>query len=313
MVNIDGAARMARFLPGCYTRNRFTADQYEAYTEFVRAPLGYFGLTRGKDLYLTDEQLRIWTRERGGLLGQLWSDQGVDLWEDWKNFRAPESRALRDLLDEIRPACVFEMHCHEIPTAMYVPLPSAQGIDRRVQHEYGEEMMTVLMEAGIPCSRHSVRTYHFPDDLHQFPDVVYQRYGCLTLFGEVCFGLTLDRQREQLLRGQPLRGQPAPARRRRPGAHAGGGAARRLALAPDSGRHGRAARVPVGGPPSTAAERPTSSVDEGWVRARSGAAAGVRPVYSWRRAWSVRASIATGSATRRSWPSWRGCSTRTGW
>ena len=107
IVNLDGAVRMSHFLPGCYTRNRFAADQDEAYVEFVRAPLGFFGLTRGRDLFLTDEQLRLWTEERGGRLGQLWSDQGVDLWEDWKHFRAPETRALRALLDEIRPACVF--------------------------------------------------------------------------------------------------------------------------------------------------------------------------------------------------------------
>jgi hypothetical protein len=173
--------------------------------------MSYFGLTRGVDLFLTEEQLRIWTEERGGMLGQLWSDQGVDLWEDWKTFRAPETRALRDLLDAIEPDCVFEMHNHEIQTAMYVPIPAARGRDRQVQLEYGEEMMTALMEAHLPCSAHSVHTYHYPADLHQFPDIVYQRYGCLTLFGEVCFGMTLDRQREQM-RTQPLRRRDAASR-----------------------------------------------------------------------------------------------------
>lgn len=84
LLNIDGAVRMSRVLPGCWHRNRFGASDadYAALVEFVRAPLDYFGLTRGKDLFLTDEQIRIWTKEHGGVLGQLWSDQGVDLWEE---------------------------------------------------------------------------------------------------------------------------------------------------------------------------------------------------------------------------------------
>jgi hypothetical protein len=94
----------------------------------------------------------------------------------------------------------------------YVPIPAAKGLDRQVQLEYAEEMMTALMEARLPCSTQSVRTYHYPADLHQFPDIAYQRYGCLTLFGEVCFGMTLDRQREQM-RTHPLRRRDADARK----------------------------------------------------------------------------------------------------
>src|SRR5262249_44756048 len=140
LLNVDGAIRMARLLPGCWHPNRFgpTDEDFAAVTEFVRAPMAYFGLTRGRDLFLTDEQIAVWTQERGGTLGQLWSDQGVDLWEDWTNFRAPESRALRDLLASTRPDCVLELHGHELPTQMYVPLPSAPSAERRRQMEYAE-------------------------------------------------------------------------------------------------------------------------------------------------------------------------------
>jgi hypothetical protein len=212
LLNADGAARMARALPGCWHPNRFgtTDADFQRVVEFVRAPVEHFGLARGKDLFLTEEQIRIWTEEQHGLLGQLWSDQGVDLWEDWVNFRAPETRALRDLLDQIQPSCVLELHAHELPTAMYVPIPAAEGAERRRQVEYGEEMMTALMDAGIPCSRHSVRTYHHPEHLHQFPDVVYERYRCLVLFGEISCGLIFDRGRDRL-RLNPLGRRDASA------------------------------------------------------------------------------------------------------
>ena len=213
LLNVDGAIRMSRVLPGCWHPNRFgtTDEDFAEVTEFVRAPMAYFGLTRGKDLFLTDEQISIWTQERGGTLGQLWSDQGVDLWEDWTNFRAPEARALRDLLAATAPDCVLELHGHELPTQMYVPLPSAQGAERRRQMEYAEAMMTALMEAGLPCSRHSVRTYHHPDDFHEFPDVVLQRHRCLVLFGEVSCGLMFDRARDRL-RDSPLGRRDADAK-----------------------------------------------------------------------------------------------------
>jgi hypothetical protein len=142
---------------------------------------------------------------------RLRSDQGVDLWEDWVSFRAPETRALRDLLAAIGPDCVLELHGHELPTAMYAPLPSAEGVDRRVQVGYAEEMMTALLDAGLPCSRHSVRTYHHPEDFHQFPDVVYRRHRRLVLFGEVSCGLILDRGRDRL-RTAPLGRRDAEAK-----------------------------------------------------------------------------------------------------
>ena len=201
--NIDGAVRMSQFLPGAYTRNRFSASDWDEYLHFVRDPIMRFGLTRGIDHFLTDEQMRIFVEEEGGMLGQLWSEQGVDLWEDWLNLRAPETRALRAYLDDIRPDCIFELHNHEGQSQMFVPIPAARGRDRSTQLEYGERMMTALMEEGIPCSRHSVRTYGIPESLNHFPDVAYERYRCLILFAEVCFGLTLDRQRE-LARSNPL-------------------------------------------------------------------------------------------------------------
>ncbi len=144
--NIDGAVRMSKFLPGCYTRNRFKGSDWDAYNHFVRDPIQRFGLTRGVDHFLTEDQVRIWVEEEGGMLGQLWSDQGVDLFEDWANLRAPETQSLRNLLDEIRPHCIFEMHNHEVQTQMFVPIPAAEGSDRVAQLQYGEEMMTALMK-----------------------------------------------------------------------------------------------------------------------------------------------------------------------
>lgn len=213
LLNVDGAIRMSRVLPGCWHPNRFGPSDadFSDVVEFVRAPLDHFGLTRGTDLHLTEEQIRFWTEERGGVLGQLWSDQGVDLWEDWTHFRAPETRALRDLLAQIRPDGVLELHGHELPSAIYVPLPSAQGPDRRRQLEYGEELMTALLAADLPCSRHSVRTYHDRDEFHEFPDHVYRQHRCLTLFGEVNCGLIFDRGRERL-RQNPLGRRDADAR-----------------------------------------------------------------------------------------------------
>jgi hypothetical protein len=94
---------------------------------------------------------------------------------------------------------------------MYVPLPAAEGPDRRRQIEYGEELMTALLNAGLPCSRHSVRTYHHPAEFHEFPDYVHRRYRCLTLFGEVNCGLIFDRGRERM-RKSPLGRRDADSR-----------------------------------------------------------------------------------------------------
>ena len=71
--------------------------------------------------------------------------------------------------------------------------------------------MTALLDAGLPCSHHSVRTYHHPDAFHQFPDVAYQRHRCLVLFGEICCGLIFDRARERM-RTAPLGRRDAAAR-----------------------------------------------------------------------------------------------------
>ncbi len=196
-LNIDGGIRMSEMLPGCYLNNEFKTSDTEAFDHWVLDPMPHFGLRRRRNLYLTDEQRRIWTEEKGGYIGQLFSDQGVDLWEDWKNFRAPETRALRDLIEPLRPDCIFEMHCQDsFHSQMFVPLSSAEGEDRLTQLRYGEEMMTALMAAGIPTSTQSCRPYSVPPDWNEFPDYVYRKYRCLSLFGEVNMSHLFDHRRD---------------------------------------------------------------------------------------------------------------------
>ncbi|MCC7353112.1 MAG: hypothetical protein IT330_05080 [Anaerolineae bacterium] len=213
LVNVDGAARFAEDVPNCWIPNRFHTTVWEELSQCINEPMMTFGLKRGAPGFnrLTEEQVREWTEVRGRRLGWLFTDQGVDLWEDWQKFDAPETRALRDFLFQIRPHCVLELHGHERPSRIYVPIPSARGEAARLQMLYGEEMMTQLEESGLPCSRHSVRTYQYKEYFQEFPDFVNLNLGCLSLFGETCCGLMPDRLRESA-RTDPLNRRDADSR-----------------------------------------------------------------------------------------------------
>ena len=213
LLNVDGATRFAEDVPNCWMHNRFDTTVWDEFSRCIREPMITYGLQRGAPGFnrLTDDQLRDWTEKRKERLGWLFSDQGVDLWEDWQEFAAPETRALRDFLTALRPHCVLELHSHEIPSRIYVPLPSAHGEAARVQMEYGEEMMTQLQEAGLPCSKHSTRTYAYKEHFQEFPDYVYLTHRCLVLWGEVSVGFLPDRGRV-LMRDEPLNRRDADAR-----------------------------------------------------------------------------------------------------
>jgi hypothetical protein len=216
ILNVDGVARFVRQVPNCWFAGVYDVEGWDAYVAGIREPMLTYGLTRGSPGFnkLTDQQLTEWTQQRGGPLGWLFSDQGVDLWEDWEKFDAPETRALRDFLDKIEPHCLLNLHNQETPSNMFVPIPSAHGQAARTQVEYGEEMMTQLLEAGVPCSVHSTRTYDYKEYFQQFPDRFYLEHRCLVLFGEVANGYMPDRLR-QMMRATVLRRRdadnPAPS------------------------------------------------------------------------------------------------------
>ena len=212
IINVDGVARFVQQVPNCLLSEKYEVDGWDAYVAGIREPMLTYGLTRGSPGFnrLTEQQLETWTEERGGALGWLFTDQGVDLWEDWERFDAPETRALREYLAKIEPHCVLNLHNQETPSNMFVPIPSANGRAACTQVEYGEEMMTQLKEAGVPCSHHSTRTYDYKEHFQQLPDRFYLEHGCLVLFGEVCNGYIPDRLRE-MMRSEPLRRRDADA------------------------------------------------------------------------------------------------------
>ena len=213
LVNADAAARFARRVPNCWLRARYGDGDHDEVSGCINEPLRTYGLVRGSPGLnrLTAAQVHDWTVTRGQELGWLFNDEGVDIWEDWQRFDAPETRALRDFLDAVEPTCVFELHNHEKPSNMFVPLPSSRGPAARLQLRHGEELMTRLRAAGVPCTNHSVRTYAFKEaPFQQLPDVVQQRHRCLVLFGEASMGFVTERLRAQM-RGDPLACRDADA------------------------------------------------------------------------------------------------------
>ena len=125
--NIDGAVRMSRFLPGAYTRNRFSGSDWDEYLHFVRDPIMRFGLTRGIDHFLTEEQMRIFVEEEGGMLGQLVERARASISGRTSSTCARPKRArLESFLDDIRPDCIFELHNHEVSEPDVCPDPRGQ-------------------------------------------------------------------------------------------------------------------------------------------------------------------------------------------
>jgi hypothetical protein len=120
LMNPDGAERFSRQI-----KNSFPADQFRYCQEdsdkykFIHSEPG-ITLKNNRPSHFSDEEMKIW-RKTGKPIGSLFTEDGVELWIDWKYEKAPQTKAIKKIISKYEPSLFVDIHAHEIPTLIAAP------------------------------------------------------------------------------------------------------------------------------------------------------------------------------------------------
>ena len=191
MVNVDAAIRYAAQVPDSYPSNRFekTEKDYLEYKNILTAP--------GKELF-DDLDMRIHRlapvtmdkiKERRITLGTLYSEEGIELARDWSQQQSIYIKALLQFLQKEKTDYFVDIHCHELPSRIYLPFTEKTDIQIEQLKKCCEKLIELLREQNIPftckkeCSNYGVRGIS--------NDYVYHRFGVKSLLWEINVGYNL--------------------------------------------------------------------------------------------------------------------------
>jgi hypothetical protein len=148
LMNPDAAERFSRqvrdSLPAL--QFRYSKEDSERYRTIHSEPGVMLG--KGRPPHFTNEDLEAW-RKTGKPIGSLYTEDGVELWMDWKYEKAPQTRALKKLMHAMKPSLFVDIHAWETETALLMP---AQMDDEslNLHRTLGSLLYNRLEEASIP-------------------------------------------------------------------------------------------------------------------------------------------------------------------
>lgn len=157
MVNPSAAERYSSRIPDSYIgglaaearrQGRFEEWLHEGYEAVLHEP-GLL-LKKRRPPFFTEQELQA-LAESGKVMGTLFTEDGVELWKDWVNERAPQTRALKRYLEERRPILMVDVHNDSPPTRICPP-SAVEERDAEVFQKLGSALYASLGEASIDAA-----------------------------------------------------------------------------------------------------------------------------------------------------------------
>lgn len=194
MVNPDAAARYVCQVKDAYPGAAFAENEtdYMEYKNILTAP--------ARDLY---DNINIradkipqadisQAAHQGIALGTLYSEAGIELFYDWTRQESPQIQALTKYIDRHRITSFVDIHCHELPTNIYIPMTAAARNEAEKFIRCGNFLLDQLRVAGIACSKSLCRTpYKTGIPVQYAHDLLYDSKGMDCFLWEINVGYTL--------------------------------------------------------------------------------------------------------------------------
>lgn len=183
MLNPEGAERYASQIPDSYpaAHLRYCEEDYRKYQAILFEP--GISLNKPRPPYFSPEEVEM-LDEIGKPMGSTYTDDGVELWMDWLNERAVQTRALKRMIQESRPALVVDVHAHEHLTTIFTPT-ELRNRDVGNYGRLGSLVYDTLEEASIPfCPTRRVGPYLRSDE-NQSVSWAYRNFHTIQFLYEV--------------------------------------------------------------------------------------------------------------------------------
>ena len=212
LVNPGGAQRFSEHFPDSWHGTwipEWTAENKEKFFAEGNEPNHFFYGTYVKKapMRFTPDQIAKW-EATGNVLGSSVTDDGLDMWFDWDDTHGRQTLALKDILQQIRPAVFADFHNFMYPTEVFAPTVYSSGRLAQEETELALAMQRAWKAHKLQFHDRPPRPYTKPAEKY-YEDYWVHQIGARTLIVEFNGGMLATEGAEY----EPVPGQRALTRR----------------------------------------------------------------------------------------------------
>lgn len=212
MCNPGGAQRFSEHFPDSWHGTwipEWTSENKEKFFAEGNEPNHFFYGTYVKKppMRFTPEQIAEW-EATGNLLGSSVTDDGLDMWFDWDDTHGRETRALKDVIEHVRPAVFADFHNFMYPTEVFAPTVYSTGALAQQETEFALALQHAWTAQKLQFHDRPPRPYTKPAEKY-YEDYWVHQIGARVLIVEFNGGMLATEGAEY----EPVPGQRALTRR----------------------------------------------------------------------------------------------------
>ena len=192
MINPGGAQQFSMHFPDSWHGTwipEWTAANKERFFAEGNEPNHFFYGTYVKKapMRFTPDQIAQW-KQTGNVLGSSLTDDGLDMWFDWDETYGRETRALKRIIEAMRPYCVADFHNFMYPTEVFAPTAYSEGALAQEEAVLARALQAAWREQRLPHNDRAPRAYPKPDKKY-YEDYWFHQLGARTLIVEFNGGM----------------------------------------------------------------------------------------------------------------------------
>jgi hypothetical protein len=212
LVNPGGAQRLSEHFPDSWHGTwipEWTAENKEKFFAEGNEPNHFFYGTYIKKapMRFTPEQIAQWGAT-GNVLGSSLTDDGLDMWFDWNDTHGRQTRALKEILERLRPAVFADFHNFMYPTEVFAPTVYSTGNLAQEETELALALQRSWKAHNLQFHDRPPRPYTKPAEKY-YEDYWLHQLGARALIVEFNGGMLATEGAEY----EPVPGQRALTRR----------------------------------------------------------------------------------------------------
>ncbi|HTF26900.1 MAG TPA: M14 family zinc carboxypeptidase [Candidatus Limnocylindria bacterium] len=192
LVNPGGAQRFSEHFPDSWHGTwipEWTSENKERFFAEANEPNHFFYGTYVKKppMRFTPEQIAEW-ESTGNLLGSSLTDDGLDMWFDWGDTHGPQTRALKEILERVRPAVFADFHNFMYPTEVFAPTVYSTGVLAQLETELAVALQHAWTAQKLQFHDRPPRPYAKPAERY-YEDYWVHQLGARVLIVEFNGGM----------------------------------------------------------------------------------------------------------------------------